>query len=322
MIQQRLGFPILVLTLSFVVSVQMHSYSHRHRVDHQKRVNHHQRRPYSKIRHRQLAKRRLVKLGHHSTKLYHTNRKAHIKHKAVTNRRQQGLARRKLSAHANHRLRKNNNRKLDYQSLPDDKYINPYHLPLETVDSTESSILDYFHSPLYGGAILLQKGQFMKNGNYTKYVRDLYRNDQLKRVTKDYTQIDGNYFAGTSIYIGDPYIPDDNAVSEMNYEQYMNHLQKVLTADNEDQKSMNLYFEDLKAQNRMLNFRDTRDVIFESILKMEEVIYTEQQNLVADFTQKDVKFEADYSEKVLKMMSETFGQPFYLSAKIPNDIFV
>lgn len=116
-------------------------------------------------------------------------------------------------------------------------------------------------------------------------------------------------------------MPDDLAISAMNYEQYFQHLMITLTGDREDQKYIGAYFEEYNAHNRMLNFRDTRDIIFASILQMEEVTYQEQNKIVESLKESARILKVKQEEETAQNMADNLGKPFYVSLKDEKDIF-
>jgi hypothetical protein len=325
--KQRIVLFFLLLT----IFVEVNGYRRQH-------TNRRRHRRHAKISHRHYGTRRLVTEHHresrHSRRLgrksikhrvrrsAHTAFKRHLKKTQESNKKSVNhTQKRKLTHKLSNKSEENDERKLNYPNLPNQgEYINPLKKPLDKIDTYEQEVLNNFLGPKFGG-IYANADMFLRDANYTRTVRDMYRSGRLYSIPKDFSRIDENYFEGSVRYIEDRYIPDDVAISEMNFEQYKHHLLVTMTADREDQEYMNKYFKIQNAQNRMLNFRDTRDIVFESILRMEEVIYGEQQAIINDLETKAAKFESEESEKVFKMMADTLGKPFYLSTKSKDDIF-
>jgi hypothetical protein len=283
--------------------------SNRHR-------DHHRR--YNSDSGRRLTHRSKHHAHHKNKKRVH--KRAASKHLKSHARLHTKQSRRKLSLHheSAHRVK---DRQLDYPNLPGSEYRNPYLEPPSSVDSQTQSIIDYHQGPNMGGAVLLQSSLFLRDGNYTKWIRDQYRAGKLKIVQRDYSKIDENYYEGTTAYIGDRQIPDEFAVGEMNFEQYKHHLTMTMTADREDMKYLNRYNEEIVAQNLMLNLRDTRDRIYQSNLDMENEIYREIGALHRKLRNKDLEFRRREQINTQEMQARNYGKPFYLSKKDRFDIF-
>ncbi len=228
---------------------------------------------------------------------------------------------RKLVSHKHKSSPSKKDRQLDYSNLPGSEFRNPYVEPPASVDSETTNILNFHQGPNMGGSLLLQSSLFLRDGNYTKYVRDLYRKGELKIIQKDFSKIDENYFEGTTVYIGDRHMPDDFAVAEMNFDQYKHHLMMTMTADREDMKYLKKYNDEVLTQNLMLNLRDTRDRIYQSNLDMENEIYREIGQIHHKQREKDIEFRKVQEEQTRQMQARTLGKPFYLSDPDKFDIF-
>jgi len=331
--KQRLLIVLVFLAVVTLARAFRRSHSHRWR-SHEKRyraIRHSRHNYHHNSEDRRLSSRHR-KLRQHNrrrkSKQHTQHLKRHRAHKGTTGRHlksEKNLhtkeTRRKLVDHKHKTMSAKKDRQLDYPNLPGSEYKNPFREPPVSVDSQTDNILNYHQGPNMGGSLLLQSSLFLRDGNYTKYIRDLYRKGQLKIVQRDFSKIDENYFEGTTAYIGDRHMPDDFAVAEMNFEQYKHHLLMTMTADREDMKYLKRYNDEILMQNLMLNLRDTRDRIYQSNLDMENEIYREIGRIHKQQRQKDIEFRKVQQEQTRQMQARTLGKPFYLSNPDKFDIF-
>ena len=229
------------------------------------------------------------------------------------------------SKHQHHHNNKGRKRHLqnaqDSQNLVDGK-PNPFMQTPAQIDSSEAQVRAHMRGPKTQGLPINFYDKFGRDPYVTQILRDLFRSNQLHARSYDYSLVDRSYFYGSSRNVGNPAISDIQAITEMNYDQYFSHLQKIMGDDRENQKLASQYQSNSVAQRRMLNLRRTKRMVWRSILGMEDSIYREQQKLTDVIAAKEVEFEKKARDDIQANLQRLYGVPFFPKNPDPKDIFV
>ena len=155
---------------------------------------------------------------------------------------------------------------------------------------------------------------------FNNWFKDLWRTGRFTHEYR-YDLIDTNFFVGQPETVGNPIYSDQESVDLQNYEQHFAHLQKILADERTDQDFVMAYSKERASHERMLRFRQMRNTVFQSILKMEQIIYAEQEKIIIDLKTGNEKFENDTMANITAALTNISGKPFYPKFADPLDIF-
>ena len=156
---------------------------------------------------------------------------------------------------------------------------------------------------------------------FNRWFIDMWRGNRFTHEY-DYGAIDTNYFVGDPDTVGDPNLTDQEAVDAQNFEQHFAHLQKVLKEEKSDQDFVMSYSKERSAEERMIKFRESRNRIYESILLMEKVLYSEQDQLVENLQRNYTQFNSAKIAEIDTNMKNLVKVPHYPLFPSALDIFV
>lgn len=163
--------------------------------------------------------------------------------------------------------------------------------------------------------------QFGKDRRVTLWIQSLFRQGRLPTNQNLMELVDKNYFVGHHRNIGNSRIRDIDAIQEMNFDQYFRHKQITVGRAVHNQKLITDYGIEKSNQRHMWGFRRLRQIVYESILQMENIIYMEQNTLIRNIRQRRQKFDLEQEKAVNATMKELEGKPYYFSVYDRKDIF-
>ena len=187
-----------------------------------------------------------------------------------------------------------------------------YFKPGEEADKEAKGPISYFIHPGY-------YNRFHDNEAFNRWFIDLWKAGRFTQ-DYDYSLIDTNHFIGKAETVGTE-ISDSEAVRSQNFEQHLQHLQKVLKEEQIDQEMMIQFSRERTAMERMLKFRETRNRIYESVILMEKVLYSEQDDLANNLQKKLDAKEKEEKEKIAKNMESLVLIPHFPMFPNKTDVF-
>lgn len=156
---------------------------------------------------------------------------------------------------------------------------------------------------------------------FNSWFQNLWNSNRFTHEYR-YDLIDTNFFLGQPETVGNPIFSDQESVDFQNYEQHFAHLQKILGDERTDQEFVIQYSQERAAHERMLRFRTMRDVVYQSILQMENLIYIEQDNIIRTARIRAERAENSTMENITEALTSLTNIPFYAKAPARLDIFV
>lgn len=163
--------------------------------------------------------------------------------------------------------------------------------------------------------------QFGKDRRVTLWVQWLFRQDRLPVDNNIMDLVDKNYFIGLHHNVGNRRIRDIAAIRQMNYEQYFRHKQVTTARAMHTQRLVANYGSEKARQRLMWGLRQLRQVVYESIVQMESVIYFEQGSLVKRIREAWRRSNEAQSRQLNETMRSFEGRPYTPVGPDRRDIF-
>ena len=191
--------------------------------------------------------------------------------------------------------------------------------PMTGPDMDEEMLRKAVHDPT--DELVNHLTQFGRDRRVTLWVQSLFRQGRLPHDLNNLDLIDRNYFVGTHRLIGNTRITEQTAITRMNYEQYFRHKELTIGRAMNHQQLVTDFGNSKTDYTHMMTFRRQRQIVYESILQMENVIYMEQNSLIQNIKQRRNKFDETLRQRIKTTMKELEGKPYYPMIFDRNDIF-
>lgn len=191
--------------------------------------------------------------------------------------------------------------------------------PMTGPDLDEEMLRRAVHDPT--DELVNHLTQFGRDRRVTLWVQSLFRQGRLPHDLNNLDLIDRNYFVGTHSLIGNTRITERTAITRMNYEQYFRHKELTIGRAMNHQQLVTDFGNSKTDYTHMMTFRRQRQIVYESILQMENVIYMEQNSLIENIKQRRNKFDETLRQRIKTTMKQLEGIPYYPMIFDRNDIF-
>ena len=188
----------------------------------------------------------------------------------------------------------------------------------DNVEIPEEDLKDAVHNPI--DVFLSHYSGFGKDKRITDWIYSLFRKNKLNDLY-DFNLVDSNYFIGSHKHVGNMKIKERKAMTEMNFDQYFKHKEILLHQKNKVQSLMTNFGEEKETYNRMMNLRRQRQIIFDSVIAMENIIYMEQSTLSRKIDKRRTSGEAKVMNQIKKEMKKLEGKIYYPRLYDRRDIF-
>ena len=191
--------------------------------------------------------------------------------------------------------------------------------PLPSPDLDEDQLRRAVHDPT--DELINHLTQFGRDRRVTLWVQSLFRQGRLPHDLNNLDLIDRNYFVGSHNLIGNTRISERRAIRSMNYEQYFRHKELTIGRAMNHQQLIADFANSKIDYRHMMTFRRQRQIVYESILQMENVIYMEQNSLIQNIKRRRDRFDQVLRNRIEKTMKELQGVIYYPMIFDRKDIF-